>query len=247
MRHHHAQARQRRLDRLRRAGEAQPSRRLQPGALRLHEPARPVADPRLGGDLQQRVARQVAGPCQRATLEQRRAERREAVVRHQEIRGEAGPAARSEADRQVDVGRRLGHRAQGGGEPHLDRRMPCVKAGQPGNQPARGQRRQQRHGQPAGAARGQHPLGAAADLGEGAGQRRGVVLAFRGEREAPPVAPHQAHAELALQPAQALGYRRLGDAQLLGRAGDAQMARDGFEGAQRGEGGRHRRDHNASL
>ena len=87
-------------------------------------------------------------------------------------------------------------------------------------------------GQQAVAIRTPQSRGRAAQILEGRADRRQIVLRLAGQHQRAIAADEQPYAELVLEPADLMADRGLGDVELGGRTGEAQMPRCRVERAQ---------------
>ena len=118
--------------------------------------------------------------------------------------------------------------------------MGGVKAGEPRHQPLAGKTGQEADRQgPRGIAAAQL-LDGAADARESLAQGRQQAAPGRSQLEPAGEAAEQGDAEVGLQGLHLVTDRRLGDVQLLGGLGEAQVPRPGLEGAQGIERGKPR-------
>ena len=182
--------------------------------------------------MQQRVVAQVVGRLQRrAALEQARRTHRKDLLVQQHRALESGIGAVVEVDGEVElavaqrIGAVLGHDLQ------LDLRKAFHQPRQPRHQPGGEEGRQGAHPHHAAERAAAQAADGELDRGVGRVDRGEQALARVGELEPARQAAEQALAEPVLEQLDLLADRAGGDAELLTRAGEGQVMRDGQEDA----------------
>ena len=197
------------------------------GGDRGGEPAGPFV---LAVGAQQRLAGEVGGAPE-AAGDGGGAERGEWRL-HQHHRLDAVPGAVAEADGEIEALAGEVDPVVVGEEAQVHFRVAGGEGGEAGEQPARRERADDADRQHFLEAAVGEALQRAADPVERLAQHRNERRAFVGEREAARQAAEQGDPQSRLQPLYLMADRRLADEQFEPRAGEAQMARGGFEGAQ---------------
>ncbi len=184
--------------------------------------------------MQQHLAGQVLGRSELPAREQRLGAHREHQLAEETHGGAPGGLRRAVANGEIDafaleildlVGRR---------EPHVDPRMHAAEVVEARHQPQRGEGNGGGHGEHAGLARAQ-PARDIAQQAQHFGRRLVQRLPLLGEAQLAVVAAEQRHAELLLQGLDLAADRGLGDEQLGGRLGEAQVTGGSLEAFQQVE------------